>query len=1196
MNAEIITVGTELLLGDITDTNSQFLSRELAEYGINMLYKSTVGDNTDRLGKVLSLAMSRSDLVVITGGLGPTADDLTRETVSEALGIPLEFHEESWRRIEEYFAATGRECTENNRKQAMLPENCVVFPNDHGTAPGCAVEKYGQCIVMLPGPPKELIPMFSDYVAPYLASFAGGTIFSRTVGIFGLSESALAERLADLMSEANPTVAPYADGGEVVLRVTAHAANVEAAQALCDPVVEEIRRRLGVFIYGVDAGSLQKAAVSLLRDKELKIATAESCTAGLLSGRITEIPGASSVFECGIAAYSKEIKRDVLGVPAEMLEQYGAVSPEVACAMAIGARRVGHADLGVGITGVAGPEASEGKPVGTVYIALADEKRTWVKKITAGHGPDDREAVRYIATSHALDLVRRYLEALPAVMAGGETVEEPASTRTTVIPKATTVRRQRFWSAIFPHKGEGKAEVLRKLGLWTAFLLLVAAAVLALYTYVLSPVNNQHLYDDLRQMYNRGAQNVSDAAYPGGMLSQFYSLYSLNNEVKGWVRVDDTKINYPVVQGEDDLYYRNHSFDKKSTPYGAPFFNSTASFINSTSDNRNLIIYGNNTDELLGVSDGQMFSELVRYADKDMQFLKDHPVIEMNTVYRNADWKIFGVMLLSTSPEHDGNFEYARTQFTDEEDFLEFVEAIRMRSLFTIPVEVKADDSLLMLSTNAEALGGFEGARLVVVARRVRVDESAESDLSTAASNDLAIMPDIWMQRHSVTRGSTTAYYTTATTASASAESEVTEEPSDTTGANDPDISETTPGNGQPTVDKPTESRPVTTTKPSTTVPTEPTSPTPSDPDPDLKQNSRSESEYMLYFQIQDAKTGQILKASTPADLQYALSLIVKMEMGNARTMENSMEAHKAQAVASYSYVINYVYGYGQPYRFTFPSFNRSNATDAKIYNAVGEVLGVKLLDMSKSSVGSQICTVQYFAYASESTANNNDIYFNAGAVPYLRAVSSPETAADVSHYTGGLKSMVNSCTVTWNTLQEWLPKQSTINSTVYTDAPSGSNPLRITATTNGGYVTKTNLYYSYGGSTKYVSGNQIRNAVNAYYQSVNGSSPLCSPSFSVDYDAGNDTLTFTTKGWGHGVGMSQIGAVVYANQKGWNYKQILSHYFSVTGGSAHQLVAPNWGSMSQDSADDAPMLSAPSPWAPGADAEPARYRVTLFD
>ena len=293
MNAEILTVGTELLLGDILNSNSQFLSRELAAYGIQLLYQSTVGDNNARLKQVLSLALSRSDMVVITGGLGPTPDDLTRETVCEVLDIPLMLHEESWARIQEYFANTGRELSPSNKKQAMLPEGCVVFPNDHGTAPGCAIERDGHVVILLPGPPAELIPMFNDKVAPYLSKFSGGTIFSQTVGVFGIPESTVAERLADLLSEANPTVAPYAKDGEVTLRVTARAADTETARTLCAPIVEEIRKRLGAAVYGVDSGSLQKAVVTLLKEKGKKIATAESCTAGMLSGRLLSLNAAS---------------------------------------------------------------------------------------------------------------------------------------------------------------------------------------------------------------------------------------------------------------------------------------------------------------------------------------------------------------------------------------------------------------------------------------------------------------------------------------------------------------------------------------------------------------------------------------------------------------------------------------------------------------------------------------------------------------------------------------------------------------------------------------------------------------------------------------------------------------------------------------------------------------------------------------
>ncbi|MCI8554585.1 MAG: CinA family nicotinamide mononucleotide deamidase-related protein, partial [Clostridiales bacterium] len=1120
--------------------------------------------------------------------------DLTRETVCETLGIPLEFHEESWRRIEEYFAAMEKECADSNRKQAMLPRGSIVFPNDHGTAPGCAVEKYGQRVVMLPGPPKELIPMFSDYVAPYLAQYAGGTIFSRTVGVFGLPESSLAERLADLMSESNPSVAPYADSGEVVLRITAHAADSAAARALCDPVVEEIRRRLGAFIYGVDAGSLQKATVALLREKELKIATAESCTAGLLSGRITEIPGASQVFECGIAAYSNEIKRDVLSVPEEMLETFGAVSAETACAMALGARRVGHAALGVGITGVAGPDASEGKPVGTVYIALADDKRTWVKKITAGHGPDDRETVRYIATSHALDLVRRYLEAMPAVMAGGEMVEEPPAAPPAAIPKSDTVRGRRFLSMLFPHRGDSKKTVLLKAGLWGVSFLLLAAAVLLLYTYVLSPARNRYLYDDLRQMYSQGTQPVSNTVYPDGMSSQFYSLYSLNDEIRGWVRIDGTKINYPVMQAEDDLYYWNHSFERKPTPYGTPYFNSTASLSSSTAVNRNLIIYGNNTDELLSVSDGQMFSELLRYTDEDMVFLKEHPVIEMNTVYRSADWKIFSVLLVSTSSQHPNNFDYARTHFTDDEDFLLFAEQLRERSLFTLPVEVRADDTLLMLSTNAEDYGGFEGARLVVAARQVRTDEAAESDLTTAERNATVVMPDIWREKHADGQRSTVRTTTaTSSNGSPTATAAESDESADSTSSEeDPLTSSTSPAASDQTAtttERPTEppAPPHTSTSsaPSSSAPTvpPPTRP-PQTTDPDLQENDQEESKYLRYFRIQDRKNGQVLSPSTPAELQHALSLVVKMELPSASTMQYSMEAHKAQAVAAYTFVMHYVYSYGTPYPFTFPSLDLNNTVDRKIYDAVGEVLGVKLLDLSKPNIGSQVCTVQYFAYANGYTANNNDIYATNVAYPYLRAVTSPETPADITHYYGGTKSMENACTITWSALKSALSK-AVGDAEIHTDAAPGEPPLRVVSTASGGYVTATSLYYyDKNGKVQYVSGNQIRNAA--------GANVLRSAAFTVAYNAGSDTLTFTSQGWGHGVGMSQIGAAIYANQHGWNYKQILSHYYSITGGTSYQLTAPCWGALANKLPSEDRTEAADQPQeAPALSAEPVRRR-----
>ena len=463
MNAEIISVGTELLLGDIVNSNSQFLASELAVYGIDTLYQSTVGDNRERLTQALELATSRCDLVILTGGLGPTEDDLTRETVAEFCGLPLVLHEDSDRRIRAYFEKSGKEYTDNNRKQAMLPEGCIVFANEHGTAPGCAVEKDGKYLLLLPGPPREMIAMFRDCVSEYLAKHSDSTIRSHTIGVFGIPEAAIDERLHDLMEQDNPTVAPYAKNGEVVIRVTAKAETMEEATALCEPVIADIRERLGNAVYGVDVGGLAPRVVGLLTEKEMKIATAESCTAGLLSGRLTEVPGVSAVFECGIAAYSKEIKHQVLGVPESVLEEQGAVSPETAGAMAIGARRVGGADIGIGITGVAGPTTDEGKAVGTVYVALADEKRVWVKKVFAGHSEGDREYIRNVATVYALDMTRRYLEALPGVMAGGQSIEQVQQEAAAAEEELQTVSK----------KQRRRAALLR----WLSLLLVVALAL-----------------------------------------------------------------------------------------------------------------------------------------------------------------------------------------------------------------------------------------------------------------------------------------------------------------------------------------------------------------------------------------------------------------------------------------------------------------------------------------------------------------------------------------------------------------------------------------------------------------------------------------------------------------------------------------------------------------------------------------------
>ena len=410
--AELIAVGTELLLGNIANTDAQMLSQGLSELGINVYYHTVVGDNPQRLRAAVELARKRADIIITTGGLGPTCDDLTKNVLAECFGRPLVYDEESARRIESYFQRlhTSRPMTQNNYQQAMLPQGCTIFSNDWGTAPGCAFENDGVHVLMLPGPPRECAAMFRYRAVPYLRQFADGEILSRTLRVFGMGESFVEDQLRREMNElTNPTLAPYAKEGEVELRITAKAPTEEEARALIAPVEEMVRARLGDCVYGADVGSLEEVALSLLRERGLTLGSAESCTGGLIAKRITDLPGASAVFRGGVVSYVNAVKSGVLGVDAGVLEQYGAVSEPVARAMAQGARRVLGCDLAVATTGVAGPDPDDrGNPVGLVYVALAGPEGTYVKRLESPTG--GRPRIRNTAASHAFHLVCRYLQ------------------------------------------------------------------------------------------------------------------------------------------------------------------------------------------------------------------------------------------------------------------------------------------------------------------------------------------------------------------------------------------------------------------------------------------------------------------------------------------------------------------------------------------------------------------------------------------------------------------------------------------------------------------------------------------------------------------------------------------------------------------------------------------------------------------
>lgn len=407
MNAEILAVGTELLLGDIVNTNAQFIAQGLAELGIDVYYQTVVGDNPERLKSAMHSAFDRADIIITTGGLGPTEDDLTKEIGAQYFGRKLVLDERALDRIKKFFDKMKRPMTDNNVKQAMVPENAVVMYNANGTAPGIIIENEKQILIMMPGPPREMKPMFSQQVKPYLASKQEYTLVSRVLRIAGVGESAMEMQVKDLIaSQTNPTVAPYAKDVEAVLRITARAENADEAEKIIEPVAQEIYSRFGKSVYAEGETSMQETVAQMLVKRNKTIAVAESCTGGLVASRLIEYPGISSVLLEGAVTYSNEAKMRRLGVKRETLEAYGAVSAETAVEMAEGIAKSSGASIGLSTTGVAGPGPSEGKPEGLVFIGVYIEGKTYVKELNLA---GKRNVIRERAAYNALDYLRRKL-------------------------------------------------------------------------------------------------------------------------------------------------------------------------------------------------------------------------------------------------------------------------------------------------------------------------------------------------------------------------------------------------------------------------------------------------------------------------------------------------------------------------------------------------------------------------------------------------------------------------------------------------------------------------------------------------------------------------------------------------------------------------------------------------------------------
>lgn len=407
-NAEILCVGTELLIGEVLNTNVSYICRKLCELGISVYHTAVIGDNPERLKDAFLEALGKADLVILSGGLGPTYDDLTKETVANALGRKLVRDENILKGIEDYFSATGRKMTENNKKQADVPEGALILENKYGTASGIALETSdGKLVILLPGPPNELEPMMDDSVLPLLESRSSRILLSKNIHIIGMGESEVESVLCELMKESiNPSIAPYAKEGEVRLRISAMAQDRNTASRLCDDLIKKVKdSSVGRFIYGIDVKNIESVLMNVLKEKGLTLSCAESCTGGMIAERMTALSGASAVFEGGCVTYSLRSKQELLGVEKEALEKYGAVSEQVALQMAKGARLRFGTDIGISTTGSAGPspDPTSSEPVGTVYVGFSCKERDKVIRLSLSD-KRSRDYIRYVASSRAFAL------------------------------------------------------------------------------------------------------------------------------------------------------------------------------------------------------------------------------------------------------------------------------------------------------------------------------------------------------------------------------------------------------------------------------------------------------------------------------------------------------------------------------------------------------------------------------------------------------------------------------------------------------------------------------------------------------------------------------------------------------------------------------------------------------------------------
>ncbi len=1137
----------------------RLLENELRAFSIQTSSATVSLTDSDALLDAVGDGIDNCDILITVGGQSDLSHPLAKELLCDALDIALLPHNPSVTRLREVFEQTGRRFVEEDIRLALVPEGARVFPNTVGFVSGFSMESQGQAIIMLPDDAKECVAMFTQSVCAYIRSGTGGEYASRILRLVGVDYDA-AQQLLDEIGLTTPVAATLIEeDGELAIRLFSVAPGRSQALLQADAAAKTLfSSAISPYIYGTENETLASVVVNKLSLAKKKIATAESCTGGLLSERITEVAGSSAVFEFGVSAYADKIKRDKLGVSQKLIDRYTSISEEVAISMAAGVLTQAHADIGIGITGLAGPSPDESnKPVGLVFVALCDSTRVWVKRLMFDPAKNNRDAIRTKTVLTALDMTKQYLDSsaeskaamVPfsvrssksyekAALLAREGYDETASTgqiktHSPLLPPDVTDAKpqkkknawRRFVEYMFPVKGDSGSRVFLKLLALLFILVFLASAGYIAYYFGTSYLNQKQV-NELNDMYGTGDL---PEGYPSDYIPYFASLYAINPDVKAFIEIDGTQVKYPVVQSVDNDFYLRRNFIRESNRHGIPYVDYRVDVKNST----NIVVYGHN------MKDGQMFGELLNYSSLD--YYKQHPTLRFDTVYQTGEYKVVAAFITNVNPAHGEVFDY--TSFIDpqtEDEVENFINQVKARSIIDTGVDVSVDDRFVTLSTCTYE---FDNARFVVIARRVREGESNVVEVLSAKRNAQPLYPDIWYELYGgdkpelidnssagaqngetppplvaepddASSKNTSSEAASSNTSSEAASSDVSQSSSkgesssqsasSSKAASSSQASSSAASSaGQSSGQQDESSSGVTSSASSAASSSKASSSAASS---SKASSSSSQPSSSVSSDVLGVGTGEKLTVYANGSMvtDDAYTILCKV-VANELNDTIHVEALKAQAVAAHSFIVNSINSGSTPsVGFRDPS--------TKIKNAVAEVVNQLVY------VNNRVAYTPYFAIAADNTNSSRDVW--GGSYSHLVSVPS-----EYDYKATGYKRTV--------TLSESYVRNKVVS--CFGKEPQGdpSEWFVVESYTSGDY----NDRMSIGGIS--TTARVIREKVLV----SSGAFDLRSTKFDVSYSG--SSFTFTSYGYGHGVGMSQMGAHGYATYAGWDYKQILEHYYT---------------------------------------------------